>query len=644
MQDIFLGVLDRSISTGIVILAVLLVRLFLRKAPKVFSYALWAVVLFRLLVPFSIEGSVSLIPREAKYIPQEHAMEEYGQVAPIQAASAAARAVGDVLNGGVGRIRVRLESGGTDSQGNIWYDYADARHSQVWLLFFGYVWPVGMGVMLICCVLSFFRLRRRLVGAVPLERSVWLADHVASPFVIGVFRPRIYLPSSLAEGEREYIILHERYHIRRLDHVVRLLASAALCIHWFNPLVWTAFVLSGRDMEMSCDEAVLARLGECIRGEYAASLLESAAGRRMFPGMPPAFGGDVKGRIRNLMRWKKPKVWLSVSLSVLLAVVCVFLLLDPAAGQAVPLGADYSVAEVVYRPDMGNGTELTVLPEFSIGADYSLYGRAGGSGWIYVGQLEKYPLTGEELGDYLKNEEGWQGGYRLQVGGGITEAYRLRKEEGAFYLVFQTKKGDTMLGYGWSETDGMLSVLFRLENQFSGYSTDANYLERSLCHEVGAYVSGFSYYEVERGYVIMGFLSGAEVEPSQMTDMGFAVFRIADREDSRAWHLVDWQVVKDAVRENNGICCCPYPAVANDKGTMTDKNTYDVILSCNEELARITRVYHGWDGEDRTVTKQIGGGTGAKCTMTLFSWEEETDAESVSQYFYDRQGNEMMVD
>ena len=117
------------------------------------------------------------------------------------------------------------------------------------------VWLTGAAAMVLYGAVSLVRLRQRLVGAVPLERGVYLADHIDTPFVLGLFRPKIYLPSALPEGERGYILLHERHHIRRLDHAVKLLAFLALCIHWFNPLVWLMFVLLGRDMEMSCDEA-----------------------------------------------------------------------------------------------------------------------------------------------------------------------------------------------------------------------------------------------------------------------------------------------------------------------------------------------------------------------------------------------------
>lgn len=140
---------------------------------------------------------------------------------------------------------------------------------------------------------------------------------------MGLFRPKIYLPSTLTETERGYILRHEQYHLRRRDHVVKLLSFLALCVHWFNPLVWAAFILAGKDMEMSCDEAVVRELGEDIRADYSASLLSLATGRRIVAGMPLAFGeGDTGGRIRNLLNWKRPQPWIIA----VCAVVCVGLI------------------------------------------------------------------------------------------------------------------------------------------------------------------------------------------------------------------------------------------------------------------------------------------------------------------------------
>ena len=323
LQTAFLTVAGYSLQATIVILVVILVRLLLRKlgAPTVVSYALWAVVLFRLLCPVSIESSVGVIPEEMARVPQEHAVVDYEYVSPETALISGALVFSNVLDGSLDGADFAYESEeygpNGDGQGKLFPEEA-------LLLTLGSLWPVGIAAMVTYSVIAYFRLRRKLVEAVPLEGNIRLADHITSPFVMGLFRPKIYLPSNLSECEREYIILHERHHIRRLDHIVKILAFAALCIHWFNPLVWLAFYLSGKDMEMSCDEAVVKKLGEGIRADYSASLLSLATGRTVIAATPLAFGeGDTKGRIRNLAKWKKPAVWSTVAAVILCAAVIV---------------------------------------------------------------------------------------------------------------------------------------------------------------------------------------------------------------------------------------------------------------------------------------------------------------------------------
>lgn len=189
--------------------------------------------------------------------------------------------------------------------------------------------------MTLYSLLSLIRLRRRLVGSVRFRDNLYLADHIPTPFVLGVIHPRIYLPSSLSEQEQSYIILHEQAHIRRGDHIVKVVGFFALSLHWFNPLVWLAFRLAVNDMELSCDEAVLQQMDPSLRADYSASLLSLATGRRIFPNTPLAFGeGNIKERIRNVMHYKKPTVAvLSVAL-VLCITATVCLATNPVLGVA----------------------------------------------------------------------------------------------------------------------------------------------------------------------------------------------------------------------------------------------------------------------------------------------------------------------
>ena len=337
MHRLFPIVCNMSLTASVVILAVLAVRLLLRRAPKVFAYALWAVVLFRLLCPVSVTSAVSLLG--ALGAPAQERTQRTSAVEYVPA---------DIMIRGTAPAVTQLpqpplpaETGGAVSDAP-----ADTAPAAVPAMSFNepvfiltLIWLAGMVLLLAYSLVSLLRLRRRLVGAVQLEDNIYLADHIPSPFVMGLFRPKIYLPSTLTETERGYILRHEQYHLRRRDHLVKFLSFLALCIHWFNPLVWAAFILSGKDMEMSCDEAVVRELGEDIRADYSASLLSLATGRRIVAGMPLAFGeGDTGSRIRNLLNWKRPRPWVMA----VCAVVCVGLIALCAAN---PGGTDAADGE-----------------------------------------------------------------------------------------------------------------------------------------------------------------------------------------------------------------------------------------------------------------------------------------------------------
>ena len=336
MHELFPMVCNMSLTASAVILAVLAAHLLLRRAPKVFSYALWAVVLFRLLCPVSVTSAVSL--RGALGAPAQERTQRTSAVEYVPA---------DRIRGTAPSVTqlpqtpLPAETGGAvnAAPADTAPEAVPATSFNEPVFILTLIWLAGMALLLAYSLVSLLRLRRRLVGAVRLRDNIYLADHIPSPFVMGLIRPKIYLPSDLRETERGYILRHEQYHIRRRDHLVKFLSFLALCIHWFNPLVWAAFILSGKDMEMSCDEAVVKALGEEIRADYSASLLSLATGRRIVAGMPLAFGeGDTGSRIRNLLSWKRPRPWVMA----VCAVVCVGLIALCAAN---PGGTDAADGE-----------------------------------------------------------------------------------------------------------------------------------------------------------------------------------------------------------------------------------------------------------------------------------------------------------
>ena len=309
--DHFPDLMDLNLTASIVILFVICVRQFLKGAPKIFSYALWGIVLLRLLVPVSIESSMSFVPQRTEF---SSMVELNEQLPEIQFEMPQDRADNEWHRENTAPGEPLVQT----------YRSLDAET----YLTFG--WLVGIAAMLIYSLISYWKLKRKVRVAIPLEKGIYIADDIDTPFVMGFFRPQIYLPGTLDQTEQKYIIAHEKHHIHRGDHIFKALGFLALTIHWFNPFVWAAFILSGRDMEMSCDEAVIRKLGEDVRAEYSASLLNLATGRRMFSGTPLAFDeGDPTERVRNLARWKKPAVWIILISLIACIILAVCLLTDP---------------------------------------------------------------------------------------------------------------------------------------------------------------------------------------------------------------------------------------------------------------------------------------------------------------------------
>lgn len=326
--EAFLQVLSMSVLAGAVVVVVLFARILLRREPKIFCYMLWGVVLFRLLCPVSFTSSFSMlgVPEQIQTwaAAWSEGQADYGEIA-VNAAAAltggAAKIVGDdetALWGAAGKDSAAADMAGNDGGGaaGAWQDdgvtgaqgRAEARlMANPIVRAASVLWVVGMAALLVHNSVSFLSLRKRLSSAVRIRNNLYETDQIGAPFVLGIVCPKIYLPTTLTEQETDYIVMHERTHIRRQDHIIKLLFFLALVLHWFNPLVWLAFALAERDMEMSCDETVMRHMDGDIREEYSRSLLSFAVGGRRIAGAPLAFGeSDTKARIRNIMRYKKP--------------------------------------------------------------------------------------------------------------------------------------------------------------------------------------------------------------------------------------------------------------------------------------------------------------------------------------------------
>lgn len=309
MAEIFQKALNMSIAAGWLILAVIALRLLLRRAPKRFRLLLWAVVGLRLALPWSIESALSLIP-SAQTLPDGIMLER----APVLDTGISA------LNGA---INPGFTAAFTPELG------ASANPLQVLLPIAAAFWMLGAAAMLLWALVSWLRLRKRVREAVRLEENVYECE-IASPFVLGLFRPRIYLPFSLENGERELVLAHERAHITAGDHIIKPLGWLLLAAHWYNPLVWIAYALFCRDIELACDERVVRGLSLSDRADYSQALLDLSRPRGGVRACPLAFGeSSVKGRVKSVLSYKKPAFWLVLLAVVVCVGAAVCFLTDP---------------------------------------------------------------------------------------------------------------------------------------------------------------------------------------------------------------------------------------------------------------------------------------------------------------------------
>ncbi len=328
-ENLLLQVLNMSFIGGVVILFILMARIILHKAPKIFSYSLWAVALIRLIVPFSFESILSIIPVNPGPVSPDIL---YNQVPQI--------------NTGISQVDYFVNSAIPAGAGAV---YESVSPIQTLISTGSAIWIAGVLTLLIYSLISFLRLKRKLGYAVHDGDNVYISSSIETPFVLGIINPKIYLPITLAPSEKEYILLHERTHIKRLDHVIRIIGFLALCIHWFNPLVWVAFYVSSKDMEMSCDESVIRQLGEGVKKDYSSSLLALATGKRLLGATPLAFGeGDTKGRIKNVITYKKPVFWVVIVAIIAVLAISVGLMSNPVAKQlSIEDHAEQYVKEII---------------------------------------------------------------------------------------------------------------------------------------------------------------------------------------------------------------------------------------------------------------------------------------------------------
>ncbi len=332
MENLFLRVLDMSLSAAAVIAVVVLLRLVLRGAPKKWRYLLWSAAGFRLACPVSFRAAFSIFrlgpkPAAASAVSAGVAQLRYIPRAAVTAVPVIQNPV--IVTG----APIQVPPGGISVQAAAPAVQGPSADPMQLLLTAGAcLWLAGLAVMLVLGVVRYLRMRKQLDDAVRLEGGAFASDSIRAPFILGLLPPRIYVPAGLEGKELDYVLMHERTHIRRCDHWAKLISYLLLSLHWFNPLVWLAFYLMSRDMEMSCDERVLASF-EGEAKEYSRTLLAFAVGRRFPAPAPLGFGeSDVKSRIKNALRWRRPKLWVTVIAVALCLIAIAACTANPSSG------------------------------------------------------------------------------------------------------------------------------------------------------------------------------------------------------------------------------------------------------------------------------------------------------------------------
>ena len=318
MTNLFLKIVNMNISASWLVLAVLILSFVLKRAPKWVNVLLWGIVAIRLVCPFSIESALSLIP-SAETITPTIMMD---QMPSIQTGIPAINSV----------INPVISNSLAPAAGN------SVNPLQIWIPILTFVWITGMAVLLVYTTVSCLHLGRRVSEAVILRENIYQSENIGSPFVLGIVRPRIYLPYHIDDQDLNHVVAHEQTHIRRRDHWWKPLGFLLLTIHWFNPLMWLAYVLLCRDIELACDERVIKELDNEQRADYTQALLTCSVNRRMIAACPLAFGEvGVKERVKSVMNYKKPTFWVIVLAISACVAVAVCFLTDPVTSDRNPM-------------------------------------------------------------------------------------------------------------------------------------------------------------------------------------------------------------------------------------------------------------------------------------------------------------------
>lgn len=452
MTDLFIKLLDMSLSASWIVLAVIAARLVLKKAPRWMICGLWVLVALRLLCPFSLESALSLIP-DWDFSKQVVSSTEEANDGELLALYSHSTEI--VPEGETGRMEGYGIISSSDGETLVIKDLGKPNAPPDWYHIFSILWLAGMVLMVVYAVFSYLRIRRKVRIAIELGNGVYICDYIDTPFILGILKPKIYLSSAMDPSDAAYVLAHERAHLKRKDHWWKPLGFVLLCIHWFNPLLWIAYILLCRDIELACDERVIKSMGKPEKKAYSEALLKCSVPRHMIVACPLAFGEvGVKQRVKSVLHYKKPGFWgLVVGFLVILVIGVCFLTEQPKAELTSPFEESLWAADLIYS---GSGEPLYHVPSKLL--DTIMLTESTGISTIstYREPFSDISLTESNFDALFEDTGEWysKSAKKLRqqnVNAWVlhdTESYIPNKISHDFFYLLQQKNGDLYLTYG----------------------------------------------------------------------------------------------------------------------------------------------------------------------------------------------------
>lgn len=602
MGDLFLDLVNISITASYIILAVILFRLIFKKIPKKFICLLWGIAAIRLVLPFSIESAFSLIP-SAKTIPDDIAM------SPAPTISSGI----DFVNNSVNPV---ISDAFAPNAGD------SANPLQIITAVCANVWIIGIIAILLYGIISYVRVKKSVKTAVLLEENVWQSENVVSPFILGIIKPKIFIPFNMDDETRSYVIAHENAHLRRRDHWIKPLGFLILAVYWFNPLVWIAYILLCRDIEAACDEKVVSQMDGETRKEYASALLECAVNRRRIAACPLAFGEvSVKNRIRNVMNYKKPAFWIIIIAVVACIAASVCFLTNPETHEYYDSGnrlkitiwqndsiseTKYLQAEIGKKVTLSNGTKIEItkvdLQRDEMEVEFS--------GATLYGEDSSVPAKGLLLTLYSSHNHKTENGETV-----VIEYIKTQSLDDAISAAIMKHNSERYL-------KGTYACCYHevLATEAGG-AADTDEIETVTAYIIAAYGE----YEMKNG--VVESVSGGS-GPIALT------FSVEATEYSLVeyWEAEDGRYYADSIRDKfpSGVAESaikdPYTVskLCDEKAQTYFNNNAEVSVNSDSHYVGMTKAYSTYDSVEVTVDGIEIGRNGSGISMSLTNNSDET--------------------